>query len=128
MTELVVMQRLRRLVAALTATALLATSAGVCLQAVTEQGHAMPCCMTDDECEARLAAVSCCPPGSVPSTTPEAPAVMSQSSLQKSALPVAVVVSRADGVIPSSTAQAFDLDRLKLPHDPPYLRNLSLLI
>lgn len=118
----------QRLVAALVATVVLTASLGACLQAVGEQGHSMPCCVTDDGCSARLVAAPCCPPGSVPGTTPEAPAVAGPLPPQKSGLPVAVVATQTDGPIASSAAEAFGLDCLKLPHDPPYLRNLSLLI
>ena len=128
MVDLVFMQRARRIVAALVSAVVLTTSLGVCLLAVGEQGHSMPCCVTDEECSARLAAAPCCPPGSVPTTAAQSPAVAGPSPLQKWAVPVEVAVAQADGPIPSSAAQAFGLDRLKLPHDPPYLRNLSLLI
>jgi len=122
------MQRARRIVAVLVSAVVLTTSLGVCLLAVGQQGHSMPCCVTDEECSARLAAAPCCPPGSVPTTAAQAPAVAGPSPLQKSPLPMAVVAAQADGPILSSAAEAFGLDQLKLPHDPPYLRNLSLLI
>jgi hypothetical protein len=91
--------------------------------------HHMPCCESEEGCQTPSFSQGCC--GAQP-VAPAAPASASEGpskrALAHPATPAAMVADRLSGPLSSERRLAFELDLLRLVHDPPYLRNGTLLI
>jgi hypothetical protein len=111
--------------------ALLLTSAtsGFAQLVCGDGGHDMPCCESEKGCQTPSFSQGCC--GAQP-VAPVAPASASEGPAKRvlahPATPAALVAGRLQGPPASEGRLAFELDLLRLIHDPPYLRNGALLI
>ena len=108
---------------------LAAATCGVGLLTCGDGRHHMPCCETEEGCPTAAMSQSCCGPQPV---SPSAPGPASEGPGSRTtahpALPAALVSSNPKGPLSRGAQLAFELELLKLAHDPPYLRNGALLI
>jgi hypothetical protein len=91
--------------------------------------HSMPCCKARTHCQTPAFGSACC----APEQAPAAPAPLPNASLKSGPSADASNVVSSVAVAPSpSVAEAasasFLHERLKLPHDPPYLKNVAFRI
>jgi hypothetical protein len=91
--------------------------------------HAMPCCKARTHCQTPSFGSACCAPEQAPS----APAPLPNASLKSGPSADASTVSSSPVVappppVPEAASASFTHERLKLPHDPPYLKNASFRI
>jgi hypothetical protein len=91
--------------------------------------HAMPCCKARTHCQTPALGSACCAPGQAPS----APAPLPNASLKSGPSADASAAASSPVVappppVPDATSASFMHERLKLPHDPPYLKNVSFRI
>jgi hypothetical protein len=97
--------------------------------AMCGDGHHMSCCETEEGCHTASFTRSCCGPQPV---SPAASGPASEGPGVRVAahpsLPAALVQARGQGALTRDVRLAFELELLKLAHDPPYLRNGTLLI
>ena len=99
-------------------------------------GHA--CCRSiqaqttsHDGCGATAPAMRCCGPAQDRGSTPQVPPAAGSTSHHSELTPLKGLAGHAPAapvLVARTVADAFESARLKLPHDPLYLRHLVLLV
>jgi len=118
-----------RRITALVAALALATVTAVVPLGAAPSAHAMPCCKARAQCRTAALGSACC----APEQAPPAPAPLPNASLKSGPSADASIATSTAVVAPASpiteaTFASFLHERLKLPHDPPYLRNVTFRI
>lgn len=104
-------------------------TSGASVLACGEGRHQMPCCESEARCPTAAFTQSCCGPQPlVPSVPTPASVAPETHAASHPALPAALVAKTPAGPLTPEARLAFEHGLLKLVHDPPYLRNGSLLI
>lgn len=120
--------RPRRITALTVALVVALVSAAVPLGAAPGT-HVMPCCKARTHCQTPAFGTACCAPEQAPS----APAPLPNASLKSGASSDASNATSSAAVapppaFPEAACASFLHERLKLPHAPPYLKNVSFRI
>lgn len=120
--------RPRRITALAAALVVAFVSAGVPLGAAPST-HAMPCCKTRTNCETPAFGGACCAPKQAPAAPAPLPSGPLKSGPSADASHAASwAVAAPAPPLPEATVASFLHERLKLPHDPPYLKNAAFRI
>lgn len=91
--------------------------------------HSMPCCKARTHCQTPSFGSACCAPEQAPSAPAPLPNASLKSGPSADASSVAFwAVAAPPPPVPESVSASFVHERLKLPHDPPYLKNVSFRI